>query len=107
MPSNCRKILRELGARGTRGRSPSASQGGAGNWSLGGWTITTGVFVNPVYDTGKLQNIDWGYLDGGFEYVNDVVDTSRLNKVEAVVFFANRPGVPSPAYSPDMTNGVS
>jgi hypothetical protein len=75
-------------------------EGGAGNWSLGGWTITTGVFdndwiagfVNPVYDTGKLQNIDWGYLDGGFEYINDVVDTSRLNKDEAVVFFANRPG---------------
>ena len=46
-------------------QGPSAPQGGAGNWSLGGWTITTRVsdndwirgFVNRVYDTGRLQNM--------------------------------------------------
>jgi hypothetical protein len=39
-------------------------ESGAGNWSLGGWTITTGLFandwiagfVNPVYNRGKLQS---------------------------------------------------
>jgi len=77
---------------------------GSGNWDLGGWTITTGLFdndwmagyINPVYNKrNKLLSIDWDYLTGGFsgayEILTGVVDTSRLNNDAAVVFFANRP----------------
>jgi hypothetical protein len=79
-------------------------EAGASNWSLGGWTITTGLFandwiagfVNPVYNKGRLQSVGWDYLDGSlfgdFEIITGVVDTSKLNKQSAVVFFANRPG---------------
>jgi hypothetical protein len=85
-------------------------EAGYGNWTLGGWTHTTGLFqndwiagyVNPVYETGKLQDVLWGYLDGvpwvnslgvPFEVIEGWVDTSRLNKDEATVFFSNRPDV--------------
>jgi hypothetical protein len=79
-------------------------EAGSGNWDLGGWTVTTGLFgndwiagfVNPIYNQGKLQSIGWGYLDGVigavYEVITGLVDTSNLNKDEAVVFFANRPG---------------
>ena len=79
-------------------------EGGDGNWDLGGWTITSGLFtndwiagfVNPIYNKSKLQSVDWDYLDGAvsgaYEYITGVVDTNKLNKDEAVVFFANRPG---------------
>jgi hypothetical protein len=79
-------------------------EGGAGNWDLGGWTITTGLFnndwiagfVNPIYNKGKLISTGWGYLDGvisgAYEIITGLVDTSRLNKKYATVFFANRPG---------------
>jgi hypothetical protein len=80
-------------------------ESGAGNWNLGGWTVTTGLFandwiagfVNPIYNkNNKLQTVAWDYLDGSlsgnFEFITGVVDTSRLNKDSATVFFANRPG---------------
>jgi hypothetical protein len=79
-------------------------EAGSGSWALSGWTLTTGLFandwmaafVNPVYANGKFSHNQTGYLDGvvsgGFERINGVVDTSRLNKDEAVVVFANRPG---------------
>ena len=41
--------------------------------------------------------MDWGYLDGvvgdTYEMISGFVDTSRLNKDEATVFFSNRPDV--------------
>jgi hypothetical protein len=79
-------------------------ESGAGSWDLGGWTVTTGLFandwiaafINPVYANGKLSEIQTGYFDGAvsgdFERISGVVDTSRLNKDEAIVVFANRPG---------------
>jgi len=79
-------------------------ESGSGNWALGGWTLTTGLFtndwmaafVNPVYASGKFSHNQTGYLDGvvsgGFERISGVVNTSRLNREEAVVVFANRPG---------------
>jgi len=80
-------------------------EAGAGNWNLGGWTVTTGLFandwiagfVNPIYNkNNKLQTVAWDYLDGVLsgnnEIITGVVDTSRLNKDSATVFFANRPG---------------
>ena len=79
-------------------------EAGSGSWGLGGWTLTTGLFandwmaafVNPVYANGKFSHNQTGYLNGvvsgGFERINGVVDTSNLNKDEAVVVFANRPG---------------
>jgi hypothetical protein len=79
-------------------------ESGAPDWTLGGWTITTGLFandwiagfVNPIYNNGKLQSIAWDYLDGtvsgNFEIITGIVDTSKLNKKSATVFFANRPG---------------
>jgi immune inhibitor A len=41
-------------------------EAGGGNWSLGGWSITTGLFandwiagfVNPIYETGQLSGTD-------------------------------------------------
>lgn len=79
-------------------------EAGAGSWDLGGWTITTGLFandwiagfVNPIFNKGKLQDTDWAYLDGSifgnYEIITGLVDTSRLNREAATVFFANRPG---------------
>ena len=54
-----------------------------------------------LYNKGKLESVDWDYLDGVpwsnadgdlFEVIEGWVDTSRLNKDEATVFFSNRPG---------------
>lgn len=79
-------------------------EGGAADWDLGGWTWTTGLFandwitafVNPVYSRGKLDHLDYGYLDvvtsGDYEYTTATVDTSRLNRNEATVVITNRPG---------------
>ena len=76
---------------------------GVGNWTLGGWTHTTGLFnndwiagfVNPIYNKGKFQELQHGYLDGSIvganEVITGVLDTSRLNRDAAVVVFANRP----------------
>lgn len=78
-------------------------EAGGGNWTLGGWTVTTGLFandwiagfVNPIYDRGKLQAVDWDYLDStpssDFEIIGGSVDTSNLTNDSATVFFANRP----------------
>lgn len=80
-------------------------EAGYADWTLGGWTHTTGLFkndwiagyVNPIYNKGKLQSVGWGYLDDvvgdTYEMISGFVDTSRLNKDEATVFFSNRPGV--------------
>ncbi len=78
---------------------------GAGNWDLGGWTVTTGLFdndwlaafVNPVYNTGEFEYLDFGYIDadvivGTREYETGVVDTSRLTNDAAIVVISNRPG---------------
>jgi hypothetical protein len=79
-------------------------EGGTGDWTLGGWTWTTGLFandwisayVNPVYDRGKLQSIDYGYIDGApagdFEIISDTLDTSGLNRAYATFAISNRPG---------------
>jgi hypothetical protein len=80
-------------------------EGGAGNWTLGGWEWTTGLFANewlaayvsPIHDKGKFVDLDYGYFDNdppdpedGFEM--GVVDTSRLQNESATVVIANRPG---------------
>ena len=77
---------------------------GTDGWTLGGWSHTTGLFnndwiagfINPIYRNNRLQSIAWGYLDGSvsgaYEIINGLVDTSRLNRKAATVFFANRPG---------------
>jgi hypothetical protein len=70
-----------------------------------GWSITTGLFTNdwvgayvtPVYERGKLDHTDVGYLadpvtDDGNQYVMGTVDTNSLNRDEAMIAFANRPG---------------
>ena len=80
-------------------------EAGTGNWDLGGWQWTTGLFandwiagfVNPIYNSkNKLQSTAWGFLDGvvsgAYEYITGVVDTSKLKSHDATVFFANRPG---------------
>ena len=79
-------------------------EAGAGNWTLGGWEWTTGLFandwvaafVNPIYASGQFDHLNYGYLNGTvsgrYEYAIGSVDTSRLNKDEATVVFANRPG---------------
>jgi hypothetical protein len=79
-------------------------ESGSGSWDLGGWSVTTGLFdndwiagyVNPVYNRGKRADVEWGSVDdvasGNFLYVLASVDTSRLNRESATVFFANRPG---------------
>lgn len=80
-------------------------EGGAGNWNLGGWQWTTGLFdndwlaayINPVYNDGKFQQFDYGYIDndvinGNREFEIGSVDTNKLNKDAAVVVISNRPG---------------
>lgn len=76
----------------------------AASWSLGGWTITTGLFANdwiaaytnPVHDKGKFDYMDFGYFDGTVsgesETISGTVDTSHLKGEEATVIFSNRPG---------------
>jgi len=86
-------------------------EGGPGNWTLGGWSWTTGLFsndwaagyINPVYSNGKLADIQVAYFGtevtgpcsasnpAPCEFVTGTVDTSRLNRDRAVVFFTNRP----------------
>ena len=80
-------------------------ESGTGNWDLGGWTPTSGLFandwvagyVNPVYAKGKFSHLDYGYfdddvMDGAYEYEMGAVDTSRLQKDQATVVISNRPG---------------
>jgi hypothetical protein len=79
-------------------------EGGTGAWDLGGWTWTTGLFdndwiaayVNPVYQKGKFDHLDYAYLDDGFEglyeYITDTVDTSTLARDAATLVITNRPG---------------
>jgi hypothetical protein len=77
---------------------------GADGWTLGGWTHTTGLFdndwvgatFNPIYDRGRFDHLDWGYLtptcDTEVCEMTETLDTSHLVKDEAIVAFANRPG---------------
>jgi hypothetical protein len=86
------------------GFSDGFESGNGSGWSLGGWTVTSGLFgndwvggyVNPLFKGGKLQDTTFGYVptapSGNFEIGTDSVDTSKLGKGEATVFFANRPG---------------
>ena len=80
-------------------------ESGDGNWNLGGWTVTTGLFdndwlaayVNPLYERGKYAGYEYGYLDdglvqGGYEYLSTTVNTGDLNNDAATVIFSNRPG---------------
>jgi Immune inhibitor A-like, MAM domain len=79
-------------------------ESGAGNWSLGGWQRTTGLFMNdwlaafvsPTYVKGKFSHLAIGYIDldgysGKYEYETGVVDTSRLENDKATVVISNRP----------------
>ncbi len=78
-------------------------EAGDGNWTLGGWTITTGLFgndwivayENPVNRRGKPDQLQLGYLDGtvgpDFEVIAGTIDTSRLGNDALIVAFANRP----------------
>ena len=68
------------------------------------WLWTTGLFpndwvagyVNPVYYRGKFVDTEVGYFTGqevgGNQYVMGTIDTSALNRDEATIVFANRPG---------------
>lgn len=82
-------------------------ESGGGNWSLGGWTVTTGLFdndwivayENPINRPGPdLLELD--YLDGTIvtnsagnqvERILGRIDTSRLGSDKLIVAFANRP----------------
>ncbi|NLF02872.1 MAG: hypothetical protein GX601_18065 [Anaerolineales bacterium] len=78
----------------------------ADGWTLGGWSWTTGLFpndwvaqyVNPVYVKGKFSYLDIGRMDAPFamsslyEYIFAEVNTQALNRDEATVMIANRPG---------------
>ena len=78
-------------------------ESGSGNWTLGGWTVTTGLFANdwivayenPVNRLGKPDRIELGYLDGtvgtDYERISGRIDTSRLGNDKLIVVFANRP----------------
>jgi hypothetical protein len=71
-------------------------EAGSGNWTLGGWAWTTGLFendwvaayVNPVYSRAKFDYLDYG----DYEYESGLVDTSRLLRDQATVVISNRPG---------------
>ncbi len=80
-------------------------EAGAGNWELGGWNVTTGLFdndwlaayVNPIYENGKFAGLTYGYFDDDlftdkYELLTGLVDTSRLLSDSATVVFSNRPG---------------
>lgn len=70
------------------------------------WANTTGLFenswvgayVNPVYQRGKLAETQVGYLTetyvdaAGRQITQGTIDTSSLNRDEATIVFANRPG---------------
>ena len=78
-------------------------ESGAGSWSMGGWTVTTGLFdndwivafENPIDLPGRSDELELGYLDGvvsnGYERISGRIDTSRLGRGELIVAFANRP----------------
>jgi hypothetical protein len=76
---------------------------GSGNWSLGGWTVSSGLFqndwigayVNPVRLNGKPASTEIAYMDGtvgtdGYERLGAMIDTSTLGKGRVIVAFANR-----------------
>jgi hypothetical protein len=74
-------------------------ESGSDGWSLGGWTVTTGLFdnnwmlatVNPT-DAGHQVDIVPGEFAGdGYERFATQIDTSRLRSRRVVVLFANRP----------------
>lgn len=78
-------------------------ESGPGNWSLGGWQLTTGLFpndwigayVNPIRRHGKPNRLDIGYVDGtvgadGYERFSTLLDTSRLGNGRVIFVFANR-----------------
>jgi hypothetical protein len=78
-------------------------ESGSGSWSLGGWTVSTGLFendwigayVNPVRQSGKLVSTDIAYMDGtigadGYERFGATIDTSTLGKGRVIVAFANQ-----------------
>ena len=80
-------------------------ESGTDNWSLRGWSWTTGLFDNdwmaayvaPVYVAGKSRHLDYAYLEGDvydsdYEYAVGMVDTGRLNRDAATVVISNRPG---------------
>jgi hypothetical protein len=78
-------------------------EAGTGDWNLGGWTWTTGLYdndwvvayVNPVYVDGAFSSLEYEYLDEGevldaYEYTNTTVETG-LNGDAATVVISNRP----------------
>jgi hypothetical protein len=80
-------------------------EGGGGNWTLGGWTITTGLFnndwlvayTNPVHTKGQFDYLEFGFIDldipnGPYEVELGSVDTNKLKNQSAMVVIANRPG---------------
>jgi len=90
-------------------------EAGDGNWSLGGWSISTGLFandwvgayVNPVKERGRKAFDEIGYLQGeldaeGVERIVATLDTSTLGDGRVVVAFANR-GATDDAFDADYT----
>jgi hypothetical protein len=89
----------------TAGAVSDDFESGSDGWTLGGWEHTTGLFANnwtaaymtPVYDASMYSGYQYGYVDDGvsvdgLEILQGSVDTSQLNRGEAVVVIANRPG---------------
>ncbi len=82
---------------------PSCFESGSSSWSLGGWTVTTGLFANdwivayenPINRRGKPDRLELGYFDGTvgpqYEVITGQIDTSRLGNDKLIVAFANRP----------------
>lgn len=86
---------------------------GDGNWSLGGWSLSTGLFandwigayVNPIKQSGKKVSDEIAYLEGeldpeGVERFMATIDTSTLGDGRVVVAFANR-GATDDAFDAD------
>ena len=84
-------------------------ESGSSDWTLGGWTVTTGLFdndwqaafVTPVYNNGKFDHLDFGYTDtnvlnGPYEIEVGAADTSNAGNDAAMVVIANRPGDENP-----------
>lgn len=82
-------------------------ESGAGNWTLGGWVHTTGLFdndwlvahLNPIYNKGNFDHLDVDYLDqgnvsqdGSYELLHGTLDTSSLNREAVTLAMANRAG---------------
>jgi hypothetical protein len=88
------------------GGTPNSFEDGDPAFEPNTWTRTTGLFtndwvgayVNPVYERGKLAETQVGYLTSdvydadGREYTMGMLDTNSLNRDEAMIVFANRPG---------------